>query len=179
MNSTTRAVLIVLLSVFFSLSGYAQNKPEVEKTDSTKVYKDIETFAKKTKFTKFLHRLVLKPVIKKPSKKKKSTRLVQQTYKQYEGKIIRSVSILTLEPFGTSLRDTGIHPHSFIQKAGNTLHIKTRKIAIRQLLLFNKNELFDSLKVKETERLIRSQRYIRDVFIYPSLPNKNSDSVDI
>jgi len=179
MNSTTRVILILTLSAFYSLSSNAQNKPEVEKTDSTKVYKDIETFAKKTKFTKFLHRLVFKPVIKKPSKKKKSTRLVQQTYKPFEGKIIRSVSIMTLEPFGTSLRDTGIHPHSFIQKAGNTLHIKTRKLAIRQLLLFHKDELFDSLKIKETERLIRSQRYIRDVFIYPSLAAKNSDSVDI
>ena len=47
------------------------------------------------------------------------------------------------------------------------------------MLLFKKNNRLDSLVVKESERLIRSQKYIRTVYISPKLVGKDSDSLDI
>ena len=66
-----------------------------------------------------------------------------------------------------------------IEKIGNKLHIKTKKWTIQNLLLFKKNQPLDSLIAKESERLIRSQRYIRSVVIKPIEILNCKDSVDI
>ena len=59
------------------------------------------------------------------------------------------------------------------------MHIKTRGIAIRNLLLFHKNQPFNSLLVKESERLIRAQKYVHDVAFSIIATGEDSDSVDV
>ncbi|MCX6256247.1 MAG: hypothetical protein NTV31_17495 [Bacteroidia bacterium] len=59
------------------------------------------------------------------------------------------------------------------------MHIKTQVVTIRNLLLFRVNEPFNSFFVKESERLIRSQKYVHDVFFYVVSARGKSDSVDI
>jgi hypothetical protein len=59
------------------------------------------------------------------------------------------------------------------------MHIKSQKITIRNMLLFRKNQPFNSLRVKESERLIRSQNYVHDIFFYVSSSGTKPDSVDI
>jgi hypothetical protein len=98
-------------------------------------------------------------------------------YRQFEGKYIRSIRIQTFDPFGYDPRDTTTTPLSFFQKAGNYTHVKTLPFKVKNLLQMKKNDIFDSLKVKESERLIRSQSSVREVFVIPSMTN--SDSVDI
>jgi len=46
-------------------------------------------------------------------------------------------------------------------------------------LLFHKNEPFNSLLVKESERLIRNQKYVHEVSFYVVAAGGKSDSVDI
>lgn len=57
--------------------------------------------------------------------------------------------------------------------------MKTKNWTIRNLLLFKKNQLLDSLIAKESERLIRKQRYVRSVIIQPVEISNCKDSVDI
>jgi hypothetical protein len=71
-----------------------------------------------------------------------------------------------LDPFGYSATDTTVVKQNASSKAGNKLHIKSQGITIRNLLLIHKNEPFDSLLVKESERLIRGQKYINEVSFY-------------
>ena len=59
------------------------------------------------------------------------------------------------------------------------LHIKTHIITIRNLLLIHKNEPFNSLLVKESERLIRNQKYVHEVSFHVVAAGRKSDSVDI
>ena len=59
------------------------------------------------------------------------------------------------------------------------MHIKTQSITIRNLLLIRKNEPFNSLLVKESERLIRTQKYVHEVSFYVVAAGEKSDSVDI
>jgi len=66
-----------------------------------------------------------------------------------------------------------------LSKLGNIIHIKSQNFVIRNLLLFKKNTPFDTLIVKESERLIRSQRFVRRVAITSQLTNVESDSVDV
>lgn len=141
------------------------------------MYKDIQTYSKKNKFTKFVHGLIFEPI--KTKKKKIKVKVIRKRFRNFEGKIIRNINIVTLDPFGFSETDTTAFPKKFMSKTGNFLHTKSKQLTIKNLLLFRKNKPLDSLLVKESERLIRSQRYIRRVLITPKLTAKNSDSVDV
>ncbi|MBA4410539.1 MAG: hypothetical protein C0397_14090 [Odoribacter sp.] len=176
-----KIIVILLFSIFTSAFAFAQQEPA--KKDSTQIYTDIESFSKRSKFTKFMHSLIFKPVspspLKKKVKKKVYKRLIQKPYISFEGKIIRNINIETLDPFGYSIGDTSYKSPNFLAKSGNKLHIKSQGITIRNLLLIRQNQTFDSLLVKESERLVRSQKYIRDVSFFVKATAKGSDSVDI
>lgn len=156
---------------------FAQDDPKAK--DTAKMYRDIEKYSKKGKFTKFLHKLVFKPVAKQKIRRNSFHKIKRQNYKQCEGKIIRNINIATLDPFGYSAMDSTIKPRQRSSKLGNALHLKTNNLAIANLLLIKKNTPLDSLLVKESERLIRSQRFIRGVRITAELTDEDADSVDV
>jgi len=161
-----------------------QDAPQINaKKDSTHLYKDIESISKKRKFTKFMYALIFRPIAPNPSKKKDKKKiykkLIQKPYSAFEGKTIRHINIETLDPFGNSIGDTIVATGNIVSKTGNNLHIKTLPITIRNLLLIRQNQPFDSLLVKESERLVRTRVYIRDVSFFVKPTAKNSDSVDI
>jgi hypothetical protein len=152
-------------------------------TDSTRIYKDIETYSKKSKFTRFIYQFFFKPVTVSPAKKKDRKKgyrkLIQTSYSAFEGKTIRHIDITTMDPFGYSVTDTNVSPQGSMVKHANQMHIKSRDISIRNLLLIHKNQEFDSLLVKESERLVRTKGYIHDVSFFVVSTSKGSDSVDI
>ena len=174
---------LILFLLLFLISSKVDSQQDSVKTDSTKFYKNLETYSKRSRLTTFMYGLVFKPVTKgtnnKTVQKKVITKLIQKPYNTFEGKIIRNISITTLDPFGYSVTDTSFTSRNFLYKAGNATHIKTQPIAIRNLLLISKNRPFRSILVKESERLIRSQRYVQEVSFFVSATGKGSDSVDI
>jgi hypothetical protein len=147
------------------------------KKDSSKGYRDIEKYSKKRKFTKFIYKLIFNPVAKKAPKKQRPKKIKPQNYSKYEGKIIRNIEITTLDPFGYSDSDSTQKPKIFVQKAGNFLHLKTKNLAIKNLLLLKKNKPLDTLLVKESERLVRNQRFTRSVST--EIKIVPGDSVDV
>jgi len=170
--------LLILLVLCYAVTGSvkAQNTPE--KKDSAKVYREIESYSNRRPFSRFVYRLFFRPVKTAPpvpGKKKKAQ--VQKPYSKFEGKIIRSINITTLDPFGNSVTDTSSVKQNFFFRLGNGAHIKSTRLTIRNLLLIHKNQSFDSLLVKESERLIRSQRYVHEVAF--SVVSVGKDSVDI
>ncbi len=170
----TNSLLLLFLIIFNYQCTLGQVKKE---KDSAKMYKNIEKYSKKSKFGKMMHKLIFEPTsisksnpIRKPKPRK---------YKSYQGKIIRNIKIETLDPFGYSEIDTTRKPRNWGERTGNKIHLKTSQMAIRNLLLLKKNKPLDSLLVKESERLIRTQRYINRVVISAELTSKSSDSVDV
>jgi len=176
-----KSIYLILFLVLTSVFAFAQEKPA--KKDSTKIYTNIENYSKRSKFTRFIYPLLFKPVksgtAHKKDQKKKYKKLIQKPYSAFEGKIIRNINIETLDPFGYSIGDTIVKSPNFLTKTGNTLHIKSQRITIRNLLLIHQNQVFDSLLVKESERLVRSMKYVRDVSFFVKATATNSDSVDI
>lgn len=173
-----RLSVLVCLLCFCISSVVAQEAPA--KKDSTKIYKDIENYSRRSKFTQFVYRIFFKPVsTTSPPKRKGYKKLIQKPYSAFEGKVIRHINIETLDPFGNSIGDTLVASQNFIVRAGNKMHIKSHKSTIRNLLLIRQNQVFDSLLVKESERLVRSQSYVNDVSFYVVAVSKNSDSVDV
>ncbi len=167
---------IFLLSCFFltTFSAMSQEK------DSTEVYKKIEEYSEKRKFTKFVHKLIFQPVKSRSSGKKNRAKTVRpESYQKYEGRIIRNINITTLDPFGYSETDTTRKPTKSLSILGNRAHLKTKELAIKNLLLIKRNKPLDSLLMKESERLIRSQQFVRGVVVQPILLATSTDSVDI
>ncbi len=170
-----KSVLFILVLLLpFSMLGQDNKKPG----DSVAIgYKKIETYSEKNNFTRFIHKLVFKSTEVKPIKPK--NKIQEKKYQSYEGKIVRNINVISLDPFGYSEKDTSVKPKQRSSKIGNGLHFKTKDFAIRNLLLFKKNSVYDSLTIKESERLIRNERYIRRVEITSELVGINSDSIDI
>jgi hypothetical protein len=169
--------------VLILISEFASAQQDTVKTDSTHLYKDIESYSKRSKFTGFISRLIFKPVASdsknKEVKKKVYKKLIQKPYSAFEGKIIRNIDVVTLDPFGYSASDTTVGKQNFLSRAGTRIHIKTQGITIRNLLLIHKNQPFNSLLVKESERLIRNQTYVHEVSFSVVAAGVKSDSADI
>jgi len=166
---------ISLLLVSFLTSA----QPSIIRNDSTQLYAKIEAYSKQTKFKSFVYKLIFKSSTKKAVSTKKREKVKLKSFKNSEGKIIRHISIVTLDPFGFSVSDSSVSGQSILSKTGNSLHVKSQRVTIRNLLLIHQNQKFDSLLVKESERLVRSQSYVHDVSFVEVLTSDNSDSVDI
>ncbi len=148
----------------------------VEK-DTSKMYVNIEKYSEKRKFTRWLHKLIFEPTNQKPEPVEKIAQIKDSI--KLVGKIIRKIKIIALDPFGYSESDTTRVPKNWGERTGNIIHFKTRENTIRNLLLFKKNEPLDYITLTESERLIRSQRYVHRVIIKTETISKTSDSVDV
>ncbi len=172
-----KIILLLILTVFSASFAAAQDIPD---TTAAGVYKKIEKYSSRSGFTSLLHSLLLRPVIETAAPELVvPVNHTVSVYNGLEGKIVRNIQVTTLDPFGYSLFDTNAYPKSLLEKSGNWLHIKTQQFAIRNQLLIHQNERFDSLLVKESERLIRSLSYINDVIISAAPVDGTSDSVDL
>ena len=98
-------------SLFYPLtSDFAFPQQPTAPKDSTLLYKKIETFSKQGKFTKLMYSFVFKPVATNQAKKKIYKKLIIKPYSAFEGKVIRHIDIVTLDPFGYSMADTIVAP---------------------------------------------------------------------
>lgn len=175
--SVNKKIVVFLLLCFCLQNSYGQvvKKDAKEKKDSTEIYNKIRNYSKRNKFTQTVHKLFFRS--NKPHKKEEIIEQIDST--NFEGKIIRHINIVTLDPFGHSVSDTTKMPKNWGERTGNRLHLKTKKIAIYNLLLFKRNSVYNSYKVQESERLIRSQKYVTGVRVTNKLVGVASDSVDV
>jgi hypothetical protein len=179
---TKNIFIFLFVSIVLTTDLTFAQQPSAKK-DSTRIYKNIESYSKRSNFAKSIYQLIFKPLTTKSTKKKGDRKvykkLIKKPYSAFEGKIIRFIHIETLDPFGYSINDTNVINQNFLLKTGNNLHVKTKNIAIRNLLLIRQNQTFDSLLVKESERLVRSRVFVQDVSFFVKTTAIKSDSVDI
>ena len=176
--SLKKKIIVFILLCFCLQGAHAQvdKKEDTKgKKDSTEIYTKIRNYSKKNKFTQTVHKLLFRG--NKP--RKKEVEIIESDTLNYDGKIIRKINVITLDPFGYSIADTTVTPKNWGERTGNRLHLKTKKIAIYNLLLFKRNVPYNAYKVQETERLIRAQKYVTAVRITKELASKDSDSVDV
>ncbi|OCB76136.1 hypothetical protein [Flavobacterium crassostreae] len=172
----------ILFGLFFFLCYqcvFSQDKTlqkKVTPKDSTEIYKDIHHYSKKNKITTALYKLVFRPI-----KSHRKTPETNQPEKQNlaQGKIIRKITVVTLDPFGYSDSDSTQTHNNWYENLGNRLHLKSKKFAIKNLLLFKKNTPYNSLKIEETARILRSQKFVNRVTISEKITGPTADSVDI
>lgn len=158
---------------------YAQEYERKKDSTDREIKRKYEEFNDKPdngKLSRFLNRVL----IKDPNRKSISREIESRpTFKHAQGKIIRSIEIVTLDPFGYSVNDTTEMPDKWIERAGNTAHVRSSRLAVRNYLLFRKNKALDSTTILESERILRSQQFIRRVQIEAHSVGVASDSVDV
>lgn len=176
MKKTYFAFLLVLCAC---ADMVAQETP-VTKRDSLQMYRDIEAYSKRSTISKFIYKLLFKSIpdqktaIKTLERKKK----YKSPYAPFENKTIRKITIETLDPFGYSVTNIEELPKNWFERFGNRVHAKSKNWTIRNFLLFKRNDTFDSIIIKESERLLQSERFIRRALIIPQ-KTIYSDSVDV
>jgi len=167
--------LFIFLVLFSCHQSLAQDTTKTK--EETKKYSKIQTYSNKYKVTRFIYKLIFEPIQKSAVKTNAFRKVKKTKLRTFEGKIIRNIIITSFDPFGYTVNDSTETPKNFFLRAGNSLHLKTKKFAIKNLLLIKENQPLDSLLVKESERLIRSQSYVSELFLKANLISK--DSVDI
>ncbi|MDX5417601.1 MAG: hypothetical protein LPK09_00180 [Hymenobacteraceae bacterium] len=105
--------------------------------------------------------------------------LIQREYERHNYKVVRNINIMTLDALGYSINDTARVPVSFLEKAGNSLHVKTRRYLVRNKLLFRSMQPLEPLALVESERLLRQTDYLLDARIIVDERTTTEDSVDV
>lgn len=138
-----------------------------------------QKYEQKNNFVKRIYYMIFRPVT--TSAENSSTKVIEKKlrrdFNSYQGKIIRKINIRTLDPFGFSEQDSTKQPNK-AERFGNLFHNATKTVAVKKFLLFKENSKLDSTLIKESERILRSQDYIRRVLITPTVTH-SPDSVDI
>ncbi|MBQ0117924.1 MAG: hypothetical protein KBS98_08450, partial [Flavobacterium sp.] len=171
-------ILLIILFIQFPISLIQAQTPV--QRDTTSVYKNIEKFSRKKKVTKLFHKIIFRStdrVERKSSGNKKPT----TDLKPYHNKKIRNIYYNSFDPFGQKLTDSTSNVRNWFEKTGNHIHVRTKRWTINDYLLVEKNTPLDSSKVRESERLIQSQRFIRDVSIVPVFvaDSLNNEYIDL
>jgi hypothetical protein len=97
----------------------------------------------------------------------------------FAGRIVRSVDVVVLDPFGHELMDSTAAPESWVLRAGNSLHRRTREYLVREFVLVKHGEAFDPLKAAESERLLRAASMVNDALVTALPVAGGTDSVDV
>ncbi|WP_426490432.1 hypothetical protein [Hymenobacter sp. 102] len=105
--------------------------------------------------------------------------LLDRQFDRHNYKIVRRINIRTLDAFGFSISDTTRVPRNVLEKIGNTLHIKTTKARVRQVLLFREGEELEPQDLAESERLLRQTAELLDARVYVNERTSTADSVDV
>ena len=160
-----------MIGLLYITPAFIQGQ-EVTKRDS--MYQKIEDYSKKRKASKFLYRLIFRNVpdsVVVPNH-------IKKTDEQYQGKPIRNIYIETIDPLGYS-KDFTKKKEQWYNEAGNNLHVKSRKFAIRGYLLFKPGDQFNIQKAYESERLLRRTHFINRVNISVVDSTSTHDSIDV
>ncbi|QNE39865.1 hypothetical protein F1C16_09995 [Hymenobacter sp. NBH84] len=105
--------------------------------------------------------------------------LVDRQFARHNFKIVRNINITSLDAFGYNINDVNRTPRNFLEKAGNSFHIKTARSRVRQVLLFRPGQELDPLDLAESERLLRQTSEILDARVFVNEATTSADSVDI
>ena len=154
-------VLLVLL-VVSTIHVFGQSEP---RPDTTRIYKDLKKRSAKSRLGKWLYDAVVVQPKQKTRKKRGTITWIENPYDVHASKIIRHVKVVVLDPFGFSVNDTLRRPNK-LERYSNGVHVTTFRFLIRNLLLFEKGEFLDPLRVSESERILRQAPYVNDARIY-------------
>lgn len=103
----------------------------------------------------------------------------EEYFSKYKGKTIRNIEITKLNVFSPDFKEPLYSGTSWIQDAGNLVHIKTRDNLLKNYLLFAEGDTIDPLELTDNERLLREIEFIKTAYIQVMEVEGSNDLVDI
>jgi hypothetical protein len=134
-------------------------------------YDSINAKLSKNSFSKLLYSALFIPPPNRIAKVKKKTGKSQNEYKKYKGLIIDSIRVVSVDFLHGSISDTTNIDYSGYYK----IHGGTKDRIVLSLLNFKKGDRVDPLSLSESERYLRSKKYISDARILV-VPNSKDSS---
>ena len=158
----------LLFFILLTSTALAQ-KPDSLKTvtysrDSIR-YTNLKIRMSKTKFSKAIYRLLFRDVYNQ-GKVTEVKKIETNPFTPYEGMVIRKIIIRQLNMLGESVYDTTRKGNRLERFFSANLHTNTRESIIRKSFLrFSEGDDIRAQVLKDTERLLRSNRLITDARI--------------
>ena len=140
-------------------------------------YDSIQAKAEKKSWSRRLFNAIVLPESTKDSTSDGSRS--EEQFSTFEGKTIRSIVFIRLNPFGTSLSDTGYYNRTWVNKSINAIHVKTNRSVLERQLLIDKGDKVDPFVLADNERLIRELPFIDDVRFIVSEVELDDNLVDV
>jgi len=193
-NAFRFIVLSLLIVFFFICAPLSAQFPEKEKSllapkeDSTlgvkqsakktkSFYDSVFTRFNRHKFTKLIYSLAfVSPQISTLPDTVQAL-ASENPYKKYEGKVIRNIRVVSLDPFGPTVIDTARDATTGVGKFLNVVHVRSTPLVIRKMILIRKGQRVDPFVLADQERLLKDLNYIDDARVVVS--DEDGDSVDV
>jgi outer membrane protein assembly factor BamA len=86
-------------------------------------------------------------------------------FSEHNGLVINNITIVRLDPFGTSILTPDAVTDNRVDRFLNRTHVVTKERIIRNYLLFAKGDTISDLSLSETERNLRQLSFINDARI--------------
>lgn len=102
----------------------------------------------------------------------------EDPYLNYEGKIIRNITIQGLG-FDKIVVDTVRNVESFFSKTANKLHSNTRESVVLNNVFIRAGKPLNPYRVADNERTLRNLEFMQDARIYVKPVLSSSDSIDL
>ncbi|HMU76724.1 MAG: hypothetical protein K1X73_03215 [Bacteroidia bacterium] len=169
---------IISFLILFWFCGSAKAQTDTTKNKSVNFYQGVEQVSKSSKLLRNIYRMIFRPVTSKVVEVKKKPVVQEINFSEFQCLPIGNINITVFDPFGYSLQDSVVKHQPSLINAGNFLHNKTSSSQIKKLMIIETGDEFDSLLVSESERLIRTQPYIRDAIIIPH-KNELNQTIDL
>ena len=144
---------------------------------STGFYDSVYQKARKNRFTRELFDLLIVSQPQQNTFTSDDPIRSESFFEGFEGKTITSIRYTSVDLFGGSVNDTTLKARSSIGKLSNDLHQSTEEQVIMKHLLFEKGDPVNSFLLADSERIIRSLKYIEDVKIVLSVDPEDMQSV--
>ena len=103
----------------------------------------------------------------------------EKYFEKYKGKTIRNIEITKLDVFNPDFNTQNISGTSWMQDAGNLVHIKTKDNLLKNYLLFSEGDTIDPLELADNERLLRDIEFIKNAYIQIMEVEGNKNLVDV
>jgi hypothetical protein len=166
-------------TIFIEQSTKVSVKESKNLQRSNTFYDSVYKKLSRKRFSQFLYDLAFVPPRSQPLPGNSDKIRSEVPFEKYKGKVIRHISVKTLDPFGTSTTDTMASARTGAGKALNEAHMKTRTWVIRKNLFIKEGQKIDPYLMADNERNIRQMSYINNVTTYIVPIDNSSDSVDI
>ena len=154
------------------------NKNTKNAKKSADFYNKLEEKSTKKKFVGKFYSLIFVSASETSTKNNNSIKSETEFIK-YQGKIIKSIHIKSLDVFETNLNDTLSLAHTLAAKTANKIHIKTNKKIIKNNLLFYQGDTVNPYVISDNERIIRDLSFITDAKIVITPEAIDTNFVDI